>query len=86
MFPKRLRKISITIHQRNFQVLASENLKVKNDLSPEIINQVFELKEAPCSLRSQGNCFARGNVKTTQHSIQSIKYLAPIYGTLFLVK
>ena len=52
MFPKRLRKISITIHQRNFQVLAIDNLKVKNDVSPEIINQVFELKEAPCSLRS----------------------------------
>ena len=60
---------SVTIHQRNFQVLATGNLKVKNDLSPEIINEVFELKDASYSLRSQGNCFVRGNAKTTHQGI-----------------
>ena len=43
---------SVTIHQRNFQVLATEIFKAKNDLSPEIMKEVFELKEPCCSLRS----------------------------------
>ena len=37
----------------------------------------FELKEPSYSLRSKGNYFTRGNVKTTHYGIQSIKYLAP---------
>ena len=35
---------SATIHQRNLQVLATEIFKAKNDLSPEIIKEAFELK------------------------------------------
>ena len=68
---------SVTIHQRNLQVLATEIFKAKNDLSPEIMKEVFELKEPSYSLRSKGNYFVRGNVKTTHYGIQSIKYLAP---------
>ena len=67
---------SVTIHQRNLQVLATEIFKAKNDLSPEIMKEVFELKEPSYSLRSKGNYFVRGNVKTTNYGIQSIKYLA----------
>ena len=67
---------SLTIHQRNLQDLATEIFK-KNDLSPEIMKEFFELKEPSYSLRSQGNYFVRGKVKTTHYGIQSIKYLAP---------
>ena len=68
---------SVTIGQRNLQVLATEIFKAKNDLSREIMKEVFELKNPSYSLRSQGNYFVRGNVKTTHYDIQSIKYLAP---------
>ena len=68
---------SVTIHQRNLHFLATEIFKAKNDLSPEIMKDVFELKEPSYSLRSKGNYFVRGNVKTTHYGIQSIKYLAP---------
>ena len=37
---------SVTIHQRNLQVLATEIFKAKNDLSPEIIKEALELKES----------------------------------------
>ena len=60
---------SVTIHQRNLQVLVTEIFKAKNDLSPEIMKEVFELKEPCCSLRSQGNYFVRGNVKTNHYGI-----------------
>ena len=33
---------SVTIHQRNLQVLVTKIFKVKNNLSPEIIKQVFD--------------------------------------------
>ena len=59
------------------QVLETEFLKAKNDLSPENMREVFELKEPSYTLRSKGNYFVRGNVKTTHNGIQSIKYLAP---------
>ena len=59
------------------QVLATEIFKAKNDPSPEIMKEVFKLKEPSYSLRSKGNCFLRKNVKTTHYGIQSIKYLAP---------
>ena len=70
-------KNSVTIHQRNLQVLATDIFKAKNDLSLEIMNNAFDLKEPSYSLRSKGNYFVRRNVKTTHYGIQSIKYLAP---------
>ena len=48
---------SLTIHQRNLQVLLTETFKAKNDLSPEIMKEIFESKEASYSMRLQGNYF-----------------------------
>ena len=58
------------------KVLTTEVFKAKNDLSPESMKEVFELKERSCSLCSQGNYFVHGNIKTLHYYIQSIKYLA----------
>ena len=68
---------SVIIHQRNLQFLTTGIFKAKNDLSPEIMKEVFELKEPTYSLRSKRNYFVRGSVKTSHYGIQSIKYLAP---------
>lgn len=35
---------SVAIHQWNIKVLSSETLMVKNDLSPETMEEVFDLK------------------------------------------
>ena len=59
------------------QLLATEIFKAKNDLSPEIMKELFELKGRSYSLHSKVNYFLRGNVKTIHYGIQSIKYLAP---------
>ena len=37
---------SVTIHQRNLQILATEIFKVKNNLPPEIMTEVFEKKNS----------------------------------------
>ena len=68
---------TVTKHQRNLQVLVTEIFKVKNKLSPEIMNQVFDFQEAYCNLRSETSQFRRENIKTTYYSIQSVKFLGP---------
>ena len=36
---------SVSIHHKNIQMLATEMYKVKNGSSPEIMNEIFQLKE-----------------------------------------
>ena len=38
---------SVTVHHKNLQALATEIFKVKSDLAPDIMKDVFELKEPP---------------------------------------
>ena len=68
---------SVTVHQKNLQVLVTEIFKVKNDLVPDIMKDVSELKEPPHNLRSESNHFTRRNVKTICYGLLSTKYLAP---------
>ena len=41
------------ISHKDMQVLATEIYKVKHELSPQIINNVFELKSVPYDMRRQ---------------------------------
>ena len=71
---------SVTVHHKTLQALVTEIFKVKNDLAPDIMKGVFELKEPPYNLQSESNHFPRRNVKTTYYglsSIKHIKHLAP---------
>ena len=68
---------SVTVHHKNVQVLVTEMFKVKNNLAPYIMKDVFELKEPSHNLRSESNHFTRRNVKTTCYGHLSIRHLAP---------
>ena len=48
---------SVTIHQQNFHILATETFKVKNSSAPEIITEVFEIKDPYYNLLSEVNHF-----------------------------
>ena len=65
-----------TIHQRKLQVLVTEIFKVKNNLSREIMKQVFDFQEPHYNLRSETSQFRRENMKT-HYDMQSIKNLGP---------
>ena len=41
---------SVTVHYKNLQALVTEIFKVKNDLAPDIMKDVFELKEPTYNL------------------------------------
>ena len=73
---------AVTIHQRNLQVLVTEIFKVKNNLSPEIMKQVFDCQEPYYNLRSETSQFGRENIKTTHYVIQSVKFLGPKIWTI----
>ena len=56
---------SVTIHQKNQQVLAKEIFELKNGLVSEIMKEVFEIQNPAYNLRSQITHFKREKVKTT---------------------
>ena len=63
---------SVTIHQRNLQIF-----KTKNSSAPEIMIEVFEIKEPNYNLRSEATNFKREDVKSTHYGIQSVWHLGP---------
>ena len=66
---------SVTIHQRNLQILATETFKVKKSLAPKIMTDVFEIKEPHYNLRSEASHFKRENVKSSYYGIQFVRHL-----------
>ena len=65
----------MSIHMKNLQYLATELFKVKNGLSPEIMNEIFVFQESETYNSRSGNHLARKNIRTTQYGIESIANL-----------
>ena len=68
---------SVTVHQKNLQVLVTEIYKVKNRIAPEIMKDIFELQNPSYNLRSTYNQFRRENIKTVYYDLQSVRYIGP---------
>ena len=66
---------SVSIDNRNIQALAIELYKIKNDNSPEIMNDVFPLKEQDMYC-SRFPCKTR-NIHTTKYGTETFSHLGP---------
>ena len=66
---------SVSIHHRNIQKVAIEMFKVKNDLSPKFIKDLFSLRESQTRYHAS---FCRPNVNTTSMGEQSLRCFGPI--------
>ena len=66
---------SVTIHDRNIQLLATELFKVINGSSPEIMKEIFPLKKE--NLYCSKFPFITRNINTVSHGTQSLGYLGP---------
>ena len=53
---------SITVHQKYLQVLVTKIFKLKNRAAPEIMKDIFELKNPWYNLRSFCSQFRRENI------------------------
>ena len=66
----------MNIHHRNLQKLVTESLKIKNGLSPVLMNDVFDFIEKPYSLRTTSH-FRSWKIRTTKYGIETLSYLGP---------
>ena len=67
---------SFTIHERNLQLLATEIYKVKNNLSPNIMNRIFSEKVHTYNLRNNTH-LKSWNVKTVKYGTETISFRGP---------
>ena len=70
-----LKDKSVTIHERNIQVVAIELYKVINGIAPDISKEIFQLKSS--SLYNSCFPFKTRNVHTTLYGTETLMYLAP---------
>ena len=67
---------SVIIHQRNLQIFATENYKVRNGLGPEIMKDIFHSVQKPYNLRNYSTLQSRRN-HTVYFGAESMSSLAP---------
>ena len=67
---------SVTIHERNIQKLATLMYKVKNKISPPIINEIFNGCDSVYNLRTE-KLWEIQNVRTTIYGTETISFRGP---------
>ena len=67
---------SVSVHHRNLQILATEMFKVYKEISPEILNEVFERNSSACNLRNK-SFFRSRSVNSVYHGTESLSFLGP---------
>ena len=74
---------SLTFHQRNIHQVAIEMYKVKNNLSPPFMTEIFSHNGNIKGTRS-GDTFARPNVDTVKKGDRSLRSFGPIVWNTML--
>ena len=67
---------SVSIHHRNLQVLAIKMFKIKNNMAPEFLNEIFQNRALPYNLRTNSN-FSSRQVQSVYHGTESLSFLGP---------
>ena len=65
---------SVSIHQRNLQILATDIFKTKNDLNPVIMENIFKFKNLPYNFRN-AETLIRSNVNSVKYGTETITSL-----------
>ena len=74
---------SLSFHHRNIHQVAIEMFKVKHDLSPPFIRELFSCKENSQGTRS-GDTFERPNVDSVKKGDRSLRIFGPIVWNTML--
>ena len=67
---------SVSIHHRNLQVLVTELYKIKSNMAPEILNEIFQNRTSSYKLRTNSS-FAVRPVHSVYHGTESLSFLGP---------
>ena len=73
---------SFTIHQKSLQLLATESFKVKMNISPQIMNEIFDFSKNHAYGLRCGNCLSRLRIL----GVSPLQILLLKYGIKHLVK
>ena len=76
---------SISIHQRNLQILETEIYKIRNDLGLETINDIFHFERKPYNLRSDSSLQKQKSC-TVYFGTETISFLAPKIWEIILAR
>ena len=75
---------SVSIHQRNLQILATEIFKTKNGLNPAIMEDVFNFKNLAYNFRN-AETLNRSNVSSVKYGTETITSLGAKFGKFCLM-
>ena len=67
---------SVSIHHRNIKVLATEIIKVKNNIAPEIMKELLAVKMSSYGIRNN-KWFKRRRVNSVFDGSESLSYRGP---------
>ena len=67
---------SVSVHHRNLQVLATEVFKIRNNMTPEFLNEIFQERSVPYNLRGN-NPFRCRRANSVYHGTESLAFLGP---------
>ena len=71
-----LKDQTFTVHEKNIQKLATLMYKVKNDLCPRVVKEIFPTSELPYELRKE-KLWKSSNIRTTLYDTETILYRGP---------
>ena len=67
---------TFTIHKRNLQKLATEMYKIKNNLSPSFLSNIFPQSQNPYELRNKNICKTE-NIHTVSYGSETVSFRGP---------
>ena len=67
---------SVTVHERNLQILNTEMYKILHSLSPKIMKGIFKTKTNYCNILN-ALIFSKRNVKAVRYRYQTMPYMGP---------
>ena len=74
---------TFTIHERNLQKLATEMYKMKNNLSPSFLSDIFLQSQNPYELRNKNICKTE-NIHTVFYGSETVSFRGPKTWALIL--
>ena len=76
-FEELLRKDkTVSIYHRNLQLLATEIFKIKSNMGPEILNEIFQNRTSSYNLRKNSSFYVK-KVHSVYYGTESLSFLGP---------
>ena len=69
-----IKRNSVSVHQRNLQLLLTEIYKTVNNLNPSFMTDVFVTKDVPYNLRGSNN-LALPKARTNLYGLDTIRFV-----------